>query len=59
LDYAKDIIDQYSKTASSPLGLIAFNERAELLVPPTEDYKIFSQKLSLLHTRSLQDIAGQ
>ncbi len=59
LDYAKDIIDQYSKTVSSPLGLIAFNERAELLVPPTEDYKIFSQKLSLLHTRSLQDIAVQ
>lgn len=59
LDYAKDIVDEYSKTSSSPLGLIAFNETAELLIPPTKDYKIFSQKLSLLHTRSLQDIAGQ
>ncbi len=60
LDYAKSLIEHYIQTnTTTHLWVIAFNGKVELLVPPTQDSKILLQKLSLLHSRSLQETAGQ
>ncbi len=59
LDYAKKLITKYVLENKSSVGLIAFTtDTVSYIVPPTEDTEVFLEKLSLLHTRSLDSLSS-